>query len=235
MTTMNAKNDLSTPTTVLTDLDNNISSIDSELLPINKCNEKVDESDLNEKEILLRNDIICNIEKAQYHTVSATYYYIKVGAKLILIKNRLSNKRYLSFINSIGFSERTAQRYCKIAKDKRFAQLTENEIKKVHHLTQNKMVMMTKFSNDDFDKALNDSDYQFKINKKTQQKPKDYVIDNEKYNTFTISDKAYIINEYNSLLQKFQQLEKENEKLSVNSNNTHLLYQPTVNKEMEIA
>ena len=159
------------PTTVLVDLENNQSPINSELLPIQKMNELVDTLDLTDKETSLRNDIIVDIEKAQYHTVSAMFYYIIIGKKLIDIKSKLVNQRYLSFINSIGFSERTAQRYCKIAKDKRFAQLTENEIRKTHHLTQSKMVTMTKFNDKKFNEALADEDFEFPSNKylKNQQ------------------------------------------------------------------
>ncbi len=179
------------------------------LLPIEKLNIDLVEFGLTTNEEELRSGIIDDLQKAQFFAVASLYHYIRVGAKLAKVKYQLNGKkgRYTNFIKSVGINERTAHRYVTIASDKRFLEMTENEFKKLYHITQSKMIKMTKFKEDKFYEAINDEDFEFETTKKEFKKPSDCIIDDDMFNIFMKRDKAYIINEYNSLLSSFKNSE----------------------------
>lgn len=183
------------------------------LLPIEKVS--YDMSNLNEKEKEIRNTLLEDLGKAQYFTIVSLYYYVKVGKKLIDIKTK--REKYEGslqrIIQSVGLNERTAYRYMKIAKDDRFSMMDEKQFKSLHHLTQNKMILMTKFDDTEFYKAINDEDYVFNTNtKKPKVKPKSYSITDELYQQLITSDKDYIVRMYDSLYKEKLSLLDELEK-----------------------
>jgi len=181
-----------------------------ELLPIDKINQSKDLSVLNSEEKKLRNTLLDDLEKAQYYTVVALYHYVKVGKQLLHIQKLRSNKpkSLKRIIESVGLNERTAFRYMKIAKDERFVKMTESQFKSLHHLTQSKMITMTKFEDEEFYEAINDEDFLFPTKKKEIKMDSDLVIEKNLYETFLDKPKAYVINEYNSLLIKYNRLEE---------------------------
>ncbi len=197
--------------TPLENSDNESVNNDNEivLLPIEKLTQNIEKFKLSENETKMRNDILDDLERAEFYTIASLYHYIKIGKKLIIIKEKLKGRknRYTQFIASIGMNERTAQRYSKIASDNRFVSMTENEVKRLYHINQSKMIQMTKFSDDDFKKAIEDEDYVFPTKKiSSPSMGTDIVIDKELYKTFLEKPKAFIINEYNHLLIEFNKL-----------------------------
>lgn len=189
-------------------------STTSYLLPIEKNSQNLDKFELSTKEKDMREEVVADLEKAQLYTVTSLYYFIKVGYRLIKIKENLKSKkgRFKKFIDSIGMNERTAQRYMKIAGDKRFKAMTENELKQLYHLTQGKMLLMTTFTDEEFNKAIHDEDYIFPSKtQKSSTMPSGFVIEQDMYDKLMKADKAFVINEYNSLLKKYLELEKGGE------------------------
>lgn len=189
-------------------------------LPIEKLSDNLKEFELSEKEIEHRETLIDDLLKAQRFTVNALYHYIKLGHKLNGFKEELKKGRFLPFVNSIGLNERTAQRYMKIAKDERFLNMSENELSKTFHLTQTKMIKMTNITDrNEFQKALNNENYIFESKKATEKSiPKDFIIDKELYQVFLDKSKDYVINEYNTLFEKYSDLEKELKSLKTKPN-----------------
>lgn len=196
-------NEVNTKVEVLVD----DSKIDN-LLPIEKINQSKDLSTLNNAEKELRDILLEDLEKAQFATVVALYHYVKVGKQLLNIKQKRLNKpkSLIRIIESVGLNERTAFRYMKIAKDERFGKMTESQFKSLHHLTQSKMITMTKFKDEKFYEAINDEDFTFHKKKKVIEMGSDIKFDKDLYETFKSESKDYIINEYNSLYIKYMEL-----------------------------
>lgn len=186
---------------------------DIPLLPIEQLNRNIAVYELTDKEQQMREQLIDDIKNAEHHTILALFYYLKVGKRLITIKASLSGikGRYTKFLESIGMHERKAQRYMKIAKDERFSNMDEEEIKRLHHLTQNQLEALTKFKDDAFYAAIRDTNFELpkKGSSNGSGKDVDYVIDDTLYQTFMDKDKKYVINEYNALLKKFIQLQQQ--------------------------
>jgi len=183
-------------------------------LPIDIHNENIKTFKLEESEIKKRETLIEDLRNAQKFTVNALYHYIQFGNKLNGIKDTLVKGRFILFLKSIGINERTAQRYMKIAKDKRFLDMNENELTKTFHLTQTKMIKMVEFDDKEFNEALSDEKYEFESKKNTEKSiPKDFIIDKKLYQIFLEKSKDYVINEYNTLYEKYSNLEKELENL----------------------
>lgn len=132
-----------------------------------------DISGLNSKELSLRDEIISDFEKMQLFQALSIIYFLKVGKKLIEIKEKLDSNRFIIFLASLNVSKRTSERYIQIAKHERFASLTEEQIKSAAPLSQCKMLKMINFDNKEFDKALNDPLYDFKSKSNGNDKPKD--------------------------------------------------------------
>ena len=169
-------------------------------LPIDKFSKSYDFDLLQQKEKELRNNLLDDLGKAQFYTMVSLYYYVKVGMTLLSIKNQRKSKSFKKIILSVDLNERTAFRYMALAKDDRFSNMTENQFKSLHHLTQSKMLMMTEFSNEEFEKALNDEDYEFpKKKKKIENKPSEYSMTDDKYKEFVGYDKQYLIKEYDKI------------------------------------
>lgn len=203
----NPKTDLTTQSEVTIDCDN--------LLPIQKINQ-YDLSELNEDEKTLRSTLLDDLEKAQLSTAISIYYYIRVGITLIRIKKLKENekKSYIKIIESIGFKERTAFRYISLAKDKRFAAMTEDNFKSLQHLTQAKMIMMTTYDNDKFNEAINNKDFIFQKEKKEKkemkiEKPSEYSISDEIYKELMQYDMNYVIQKYDLLYKKYIELQAQ--------------------------
>lgn len=182
------------------------------LLPIQKSDKVYDKTTLNPKETELRETLLKDLEMAQYFTVASLYYYVKVGKQLLEIqKQRLAHSGSLKrIIASVGLNERTAFRYMKIAKDSRFAKMTENHFKSLHHLTQSKMITMTTFTDDKFYEAIGNEDYQFPTKKKNNEtKPSEYVMSDDTYAKLNSYDKALVIKKYDDLYKLYIDLKEK--------------------------
>jgi len=181
------------------------------LLPIERIDDEIDLEQLNYNEKELRKILLDDLKKAQFYTVLSLYYYIKVGLNLLNIqKQRENHKGSLQrIIQSVGLNERTAYRYVAIAKDGRFAKMTEEQFKSLHHLTQSKMIMMTKFKDEAFYSAINDEDFVFPTKKKMIEIGTDIKFDKGVFETFKTKSKEYVINEYNNLYIKYIELENK--------------------------
>lgn len=107
--------------------------------------------------------LVLELEQAQIHSFSSKYRYIRVGAILNEAKNvlKLSTEDWTAFCKLLGLKERVEQRCRQIAKDDRFANLTEQDAPKLLHLTQANMIDMIKEKNDKFYEMLNNKDYDF--------------------------------------------------------------------------
>jgi len=186
------------------------SKVDS-LLPIQRENESMDLKSLNSNEVKLRETLLDDLEKAQFYTVVSLYYYIKVGKKLLNIKEQRKNQKgsLQRIIQSIGLNERTAYRYMKIAGDRRFAKMTEDHFKSLHHLTQGKMTMMIAFDDTKFYKAITDENFKFQKKEKKITMGSDIKFGKDLFETFAENSKAYVINEYNTLYMKFVELKSK--------------------------
>ena len=186
------------------------SKVDS-LLPIQKENDSMDLESLNSNEVKLRETLLGDLEKAQFYTVASLYYYIKVGKKLLNIKEQRKNQKgsLQRIIQSIGLNERTAYRYMKIAGDRRFAKMTEDHFKSLHHLTQGKMTMMIAFDDTKFYKAITDENFKFQKKEKKITMGSDIKFGKDLFETFAENSKAYVINEYNTLYMKFVELKSK--------------------------
>lgn len=183
-----------------------------ELLPIQKVDKVYDMATLNDKETELRETLLKDLEMAQYFTVASLYYYVKVGKQLLEIqKQRLAHSGSLKrIIASVGLNERTAFRYMKIAKDGRFAKMTEDHFKSLHHLTQSKMITMTTFTDDKFYEAISNEDYQFPTKKKNnEKKPSEYVMSDDTYAKLNSYDKALVIKKYDDLYKLYIDLKEK--------------------------
>ena len=177
-----------------------------EILPIEKVNQTFDFELLQKSEKDLRESLLDDLKKAQFYTMVSLYYYVKVGKTLISIQNKRQNKSLKKIIQSVGLNERTAFRYMKLANDVRFSNMTENQFKCLHHLTQSKMLMMTKFDNSKFEKALNDEDYVFPSKPtKPKIKPNDLMISKEKYDELLKYDKHILITYYDALYKELME------------------------------
>ncbi len=190
------------------------SKIDS-LLPIQREDESMDLASLNSSEVKLRETLLDDLEKAQFYTVASLYYYIKVGKKLLNIKETRKNQKgsLQRIIQSVGLNERTAYRYIKIASDSRFAKMTEEHFKSLHHLTQGKMTMMVGFKDDKFYEAINDEEFPFPKKEKKITMGDDIEFGKDLFETFTVNSKAFVINEYNTLYIQFIELENKMKEL----------------------
>lgn len=192
-----------------------------ESLPIEKFSKTYDFNLLQPTEKQLRETLLDDLGRAQFFTMVSLYYYVKVGKTLLSIKNKRKSKSYKKIIQSVDLNERTAFRYMALAKDDRFSKMSEDQFKSLHHLTQSKMLMMTEFNNDEFEKALNDEDYEFK--KKPQnigKKPSEYSISDDKYKEFVKYDKKYLIKEYDkvyTLLLDYMDEDELEEKITNNT------------------
>ena len=186
------------------------SKVDS-LLPIQREDDSMDLKSLNSNEVKLRETLLDDLEKAQFYTVVSLYYYIKVGKKLLNIKEQRKNQKgsLQRIIQSVGLNERTAYRYIKIAGDRRFAKMTEEHFKSLHHLTQGKMTMMIDFKDDKFYEAINNEEYEFPKKEKKITMGSDIVFGKNLFETFAENSKAYVINEYNTLYIQFIELENK--------------------------
>lgn len=187
-------------------------------LPIDIYNENIKNYELEDNEIKKRDTLIEDLRNAQKFTVNALYHFIQFGNKLNGIKDTLDKGRFIPFLKSIGINERTAQRYMKIAKEKRFLNMSEKELTKTFHLTQTKMIKMIKFDDKTFNEALTNENFDFNPNEKDNnpKTPKGMTISNEKYETFKKESKDYVINEYDELYKKYLKLEKELNTLNTN-------------------
>lgn len=124
--------------------------------------QKGNTSELEPNELDLRNEIISDFEKMQLFQSLSIIYFLKVGKKLIEIKEKLDSNRFIIFLASLNVSKRTAERYTQIAKHDRFSSLTEEQIKSAVPLSQSKMLKMIKLNDEKFQQALNDPLYDFK-------------------------------------------------------------------------
>ncbi|HQS67726.1 MAG TPA: hypothetical protein PLM93_11135 [Sulfuricurvum sp.] len=186
---------------------------DTHLLPIEKLNLNLEAYELNGEAKRMRAELIEDIKNAERHTILALFYYIKVGKRLISIKKTFHGQKgeYTKFLASIGIHERKAQRYSNIAADKRFATMSEEDMNQLHRFTQNQLEQLTKLKDEEFKKAIGDTNFQLpkKGGSNGGGKPTNCIIDDALYQTFMAKDKAYVINEYNTLLLKYNELEKK--------------------------
>ncbi|MBV5278093.1 MAG: hypothetical protein J0647_03470, partial [Campylobacteraceae bacterium] len=186
---------------------------DTHLLPIEKLNLNLEAYKLNGEAKRMREELIEDIKNAERHTILALFYYIKVGKRLISIKKTFIGQKgeYTKFLASIGMHERKAQRYSNIAADERFAAMSEEDMNQLHRFTQNELEQLSKFEDKKFKEAIGDTNFKFdkKGGSNDAKKPSECIIDDALYATFMAKDKAYVINEYNDLLSKYDKLEKQ--------------------------
>jgi len=97
----------------------------------------------------------------------------------------------------------------KIAGDRRFAKMTEENFKSLHHLTQAKMTMMIAFDDTKFYKAITDENFEFQKKEKKITMGSDIKFGKDLFETFAENSKAYVINEYNTLYIQFIELENK--------------------------
>ena len=127
--------------------------------------DRIDFNNLSTEEKGFIEQIVLELEQAQMHSFSSKYRYIRVGEILNKAKKALDfddAKQWTVFCKHLGLKERVEQRCRQIAKDKRFAKLTEQDAHKLHHLTQANMIDMIKEKDDTkFYEMLNNKDYDF--------------------------------------------------------------------------
>lgn len=198
------KTDLTTESVVTINYDN--------LLPIEKMNQS-DLSKLDKDEKELRATLLEDLEKAQFYTAVSIYYFVKVGKHLLTIKKLKENNKnsFKKIIESVGLRERTAFRYISLAQDSRFASMSEDNFKSLHHLNQTKMIMMTKYDDDTFNEAINNENFAFPKEKKEKEikKPSEYSISDETYKELMQYEITYVIQKYDLLYKELIELKKQ--------------------------
>lgn len=152
---------------------------------------------LTDDEIKFRDELIDDLKLAETLTMQSLYIYIRIGLKLVSIKSKLISKkgRYTKFLASIGFNERKAQRYMELATHNRYIQMSEDEIKSLHHIPQTRLIEMIKYDDETFYTAVNDSKYKFPKKQTADEKEaalkKEY--DTLKFNNVSFNDfKEYL-------------------------------------------
>jgi hypothetical protein len=127
---------------------------------------------LTDDEIKFRDELIDDLKLAETLITQSLYIYIRIGLKLVSIKNKLISKkgRYTKFLASIGFNERKAQRYMELATHNRYIQMSEDEIKSLHHIPQTRLIEMVKYDDETFYTAVNDSKYKFPKKQTAEEK-----------------------------------------------------------------
>ena len=152
---------------------------------------------LTDDEIKFRDELIDDLKLAETLITQSLYIYIRIGLKLVSIKSKLISKkgRYTKFLASIGFNERKAQRYMELATHNRYIQMSEDEIKSLHHIPQTRLIEMIKYDDETFYTAVNDSKYKFPKKQTADEKEaalqKEY--DTLKFNNVSFNDfKEYL-------------------------------------------
>ncbi len=139
--------------------------------PARKLFDKIEFKDTETKKRGYLEKIVLELEQAQVLEFSLQYRYIKVGVVLIEAKKelKLKDEKWKEFYSLLGLKNRVEERYRQIASNKWFAELTEEDAPKLHHLTQANMITMSKEKKDEekFKKMLNSSDYNFSAPEKT--------------------------------------------------------------------
>ncbi len=199
----------------LNPMDNSNVVIDAELVGVESAINEVGRKNQllsNEYESQLRNYLsIANSDTKTIHSklINIVFAFIQIGNILKIAKSKLSNDDFTKLKTNLGIEERMAQRYVALVKNKNVAKLTKDDMKNLNKPSMSKLVAMSRFNDEGFEKILNGDDTLLKKAKSQFVNPNPNILTKETYDNFMKEGFQYTINAYAELLEKIMKLEEE--------------------------